>query len=595
MTLDQTLNQLEHAQIIHPTLDIEATFLFKHSLMQDAAYQSLLQKQRREIHAKVAHAIEQIFPQHLDEYAAQLAQHYAVANDDARAIEYATRAGELAARMFALPEALTHYTFALTLAQRSNTNATRLLHARGLVFEGLGSYELARADQEAALESARASQDRLAEWQALIALGKVWAERNYRKTGEYFQRAFELAQRIGEPATLAHSLNRMGNWYVNVERPLEARQQIVQALTIFRKLEDRRGIAQTLDLLGMTNSIAGDMKQGIACFREAITLFRELNEQVDMVSSMTSLALGCAGFQTPHIVQALPNIAEGEQSVSAALEMARETGWRSAETFAWIVLSVCQGSRGDFTRALESAQNGLRIAEEIGHRQWTTYARGALGIILAHLFDLPRARQYLEQALTLAQELDSWHWIRTMSGFLASTCILQYDLNRAQTVLVQVPGADDPPQTIGHRSVYCARVELALAQGNPGQAMQLLDQLIATTANAEPDGRNIMGVSMLRGQTFMAMQRWDDAFIALNWAKKIAEEQGALTWLWQIEIALAKVETQRGNSNQARDHHTQVHAAINFIAEHSPSDSREAFLNSPAVRAVLDATPIDAT
>lgn len=591
MMLNATLAQLENEQIIRPALDIEPTYLFKHTLMQEAAYQSVLQKQRREIHRRVAQAIEELYPDRLDESAAQLAQHYAAANDDARALEYAARAGDLAARMYALPEALTHYTFALTLAQRSNLNATRLLRARGLVFEGLGNYDQARADQVAALESARASQDHLAEWQALIDLGKVWAEHDYRKTGEYFQQAFELAQHIGEPATLAHSLNRMGNWYVNVERPLEARQQIEQALNIFRQLQDRHGIAQTLDLLGMTNSIAGDMKQGIACFRQAIALFRELNEQVDMVSSMTSLALGCAGFQTTHIVQALPSIAEGERSVSAALEIARETGWRSAEAFAWIVLGICQGSRGDFTRALESAQNGLTVAEEIGHRQWTVYARGALGIIHAHLFDVARARQYLEEALTLAKALDSWHWIRTLSGFLASTCILQHDLERAQTVLVQVPGADDPPQTLGHRSVYCARVELALAQGNPGQAMQLIDQLIATAAHAEPNGENILSVSLLRGQSFTALQRWDDAFIALNGAKKIAEEQGALTWLWHIELALAQIETQRGHSGSARDHRTLARAAIDYIAAHTPPNLRESFLNSLDVRTVMATDP----
>jgi len=251
------------------------------------------------------------------------------------------------------------------------------------------------------------------------------------------------------------------------------------------------------------------------------------------------------------------------------------------------VLGVCQGSRGDFTHALDSVQNGLTVAEEIGHRQWTTYARGALGIIHTHLFDLARARQYLEEALTLAQELDSWHWIRTMSGFLASACILEHDLERARAVLDQVPGFEDSPQTIGHRSVYCARVELALAQGNSVQAMELIDQLIATAAHAEPAGQNILRLSMLRGQAFMAMQRWNDAFIALGWAKKVAEEQGALTWLWQIEIALAQVEGQRGNYTEAQTLRAQARENIEFIAAHTPQEMRESFLNLPEVRRVM--------
>lgn len=588
MDLATQLAQLETAQLIRRTNDLDLAYLFNHALMQDAAYHSLLQKQRREIHARVAHAIEDLYPQHLDEYAAQLAQHYEAANDDAHTLEYATRAGDLSARVYALPEAVSLYTLALTTAQRSHLNATRLFRARGLAFEGLGNYEQARTDQESALQSAHATQDQLAEWQALIDLGKVWAERDYRKTGEYFQRAFELAQIIGNSATLAHSLNRMGNWYVNVERPLEAREHHAQALEIFRQLEDRRGIAQTLDLLGMANSLGGDMVQSIACYRQAIDLFRELNEQVDMVSSMTSMALCCAEFQSTHVVVTLPNIAEGERIVSGALEIARKTGWRSAEAFAWIVLGNCQGSRGDFTRALDSAQHGLTVAEEIGHRQWTTYARGLLGVLHAHLFDLAPARQYLEEALTLATELDSWHWIRTMSGLLASVCILQHDLERAHTVLVQVPGFEDSPQTLGQRLVYCARVELELAQGHSVQAIELIDQLIATAAHAEPEGRNILRLSMLRGQAFTAMQRWDDASIALNWAKKIAEDQGALTWLWQIDDALANVEGQRGNHAEEKSLHLQTRALIESITAQTPPELRASFLNSPDVRAAMD-------
>jgi hypothetical protein len=71
-----------------------------------------------------------------------------------------------------------------------------------------------------------------------------------------------VAHVIGDQATIGHSLNRLGNWYMMVEQPIEARQQHAAALSIFDALTDRPGLAETLDLLGTTSMSAGDPLQG---------------------------------------------------------------------------------------------------------------------------------------------------------------------------------------------------------------------------------------------------------------------------------------------------------------------------------------------
>jgi hypothetical protein len=86
----------------------------------------------------------------------------------------------------------------------------------------------------------------------------------------------------------------------------------------------------------------------------------------------------------------------------------------------------------------------------------------------------------------------------------------------------------------------------------------------------------------------MAMQRWDDALDAQGWAKKIAEDQRAMTLLWQIEIAMAQVEKHRGNSAAENSLRSQAHAVIESIAAQTPLALRESFLNFPAVREVME-------
>ncbi len=569
MILDDRLNLLRTAGLIRDAgTASEREYLFQHALLQEAAYDSLLKQDRKRLHLAVGQVMEQLYPEQLSELAPVLAHHFEQAADDDRALTYFILAGEHALRQYAYPEAIAHYTSALAIAPRAGAPVAKLYRARGLAYEGHGEYERARADQEAALAAAQAAQDRLAEWQALIDLGKLWAERDYGKTGEYFQRAFDLARVIGDPATLAHSLNRMGNWSINIERPEEARRHHHQALTIFQQIQDQRGIAQTLDFLGITNSLGGDSIQGETYFRQAIALFRELDERVDLASSLTSVALGAAEHQMTTGVLSAKNIAEAQRDVEQALQIARECGWRSAEAFALIVLADCQGSRGDFTQALQSVQRAYEIAAEIGHRQWMTYAHGVLGMIDADLFAVPAAREHLEQALTLAIETGSWHWIRTMAGFLASVSISQNDLGRAQAALDQVPAPLDPPQTLGQRLVYCARVELALARGEPARALEIIDQLIASAAHAKPDGSNILRVSLLRGQALAALGEFDQAEAALLAAREIADAQGALPLLWRIDAALGEFYRAQKRGADGDRAFTAARAIVDRLAEH---------------------------
>jgi tetratricopeptide (TPR) repeat protein len=195
-----------------------------------------------------------------------------------------------------------------------------------------------------------------------------------------------------------------------------------------------------------------------------------------------------------------------------------------------------------------------------------TYARGALGNVFSDLFDQSAARQHLEQALALARETGSWHWIRTISGFLASLCISQNDLANAQAVLDAVPSPDDLPETLGHRLVYCARVELALTRGDPQRALEIINQLIASAANAKPDGSNILRVSMLRGQTLAALGRFAEAEAALLAACEIAQTQGALPLLWQINAALGKLHRSKGHAEQAEAKFAAARAILDELA-----------------------------
>ena len=97
----------------------ELEYLFKHALLQEATYQSILTDRRRELHRQVALCIESLFADRLDEFASLLAYHYARAESWEKAQEYLFKAGDEAGRVAADSEALTHYEQAVVAHERA--------------------------------------------------------------------------------------------------------------------------------------------------------------------------------------------------------------------------------------------------------------------------------------------------------------------------------------------------------------------------------------------------------------------------------------------------------------------------------------------
>ena len=94
-TLQRGLHQLVEAEFLYQRgLPPQATYLFKHALIQDAAYQSLLRSTRQQHHQRIAQVLEARFPEICEMQPELLAHHYTEAGLIAQAIPYWQRAGE---------------------------------------------------------------------------------------------------------------------------------------------------------------------------------------------------------------------------------------------------------------------------------------------------------------------------------------------------------------------------------------------------------------------------------------------------------------------------------------------------------------------
>ena len=184
-----------------------ATYLFKHALVQDAAYGTLLRDARRALHARIVETIESQFDEIAENQPELLAHHFGEAGLAGPACDYRMRAGDRAVSRSAYKEAIAHFSVGLKLAETLPQSADRVrrqldflvkLGPALMVARGIGSAEVEDACRRAA-EIGETLDDRAAVYKAKWGL---WLNANVRrKTTLARDRANELvtlAQRSGD-------------------------------------------------------------------------------------------------------------------------------------------------------------------------------------------------------------------------------------------------------------------------------------------------------------------------------------------------------------------------------------------------------------
>jgi serine phosphatase RsbU (regulator of sigma subunit) len=128
MTLSDRLNTLESSGLIRlAQLEPDLEYLFRHALVQDAAYASLLKSDQKQLHLAVGAAVEHLYPDQLEENAAMLARHFERAGEDHQAYKYFSLAADASLASYANQEAESQFRSALALSNNDSDKATLLV------------------------------------------------------------------------------------------------------------------------------------------------------------------------------------------------------------------------------------------------------------------------------------------------------------------------------------------------------------------------------------------------------------------------------------------------------------------------------------
>lgn len=581
------LRELKDAQfVMEESADV---FAFRHALTRQAVYQEMFARERRALHRAIGEALEQLRPENIDD----LANHFFAAEIWEKALDYSVRAAEKAHNLYAPRAAARYFTMAVEAVHQLGQGHLHLYRKRGQTYEQIGDFGAAQADYVRTQELAQHDADLKAECQALLDLGFLWTGRNFQRAGEYLQNAITIARRLSDPAVLAESLNRVGNWYANREQPFEGLRCHREALALFETLDDARGIAVTFDLLAVTSLMAGDM---LACgdyYQKASVRLRQLQDHQMLSSCLATMSLVGVSYMADTSLCPQVDLHESVQQYEEALNIARKLSWQSGEAGAYMYGGLGFGARGAYGLALEAGNKTLEIASEIEHRLWIAGAHMLLGRVYLDLLALPQAQDHLEQALAQAKNINTAFMVNANSAFLALTYIGQGKLSQAETVLnavLQPEMLAGAPLTQVQRLVVCARVELALAHGDPQTALQIIERLIQSAAITQEHQGIVPRLWYLHGLAMLDLERPEAAREDLYTAQAAAEKQGVRSLLWRIWVDLGKLALVNGQREKAEDAFDRALSLLEMLAsEVSDEMLREQFLAQ--ARAIIPEKP----
>jgi DNA-binding winged helix-turn-helix (wHTH) protein/tetratricopeptide (TPR) repeat protein len=285
-SFDAELDVLRRLEFVLERPGDEPSFVFKHAMTQDVAYDSLLARTRRELHVRAAQALEQLAVERGDDIASTLAYHYARTDVTHEAVKWMTRAAERAASVYANAEAMLHLNLAARRLQRWPEDPDRdrwivkvaLLQAHSLYF--LGRF---RESVDVLLpHDARLA--RLGD-PALTAAYAFWLAHMYSRLGdqrratENARRAIEISTAIGDTATLgkAHGLLALESYWSG--QPAVGVVQGGQAVQLLEDRADQRwwlGMAHFY--LALNHLLAGDFDDALAESARADGVGRDIGD-----------------------------------------------------------------------------------------------------------------------------------------------------------------------------------------------------------------------------------------------------------------------------------------------------------------------------
>jgi len=388
----------------------ELEYIFRHPMLHEVTYNSILKKRRREMHGRAAEIIEDEYNDRLEDFTDILAHQYAKSDNTEKAIEWLWKAGNKARERFANDEAISNFRKLLQIAEDDiEKNREKICDS----YEILGGIYIMKGDNESALECSETMYryagddtlnrsgakrliagiyERLGKWDdALLLLDEIevtLSDISYREIIEKFE--------IYNLRSLIYKLKG------DLDRALESSETALEFLNS-KQLKDSKEVP--LDNIkwrkasGLSSKAAvyytkGEFIKAIELWEESLKTAEGISERRGINSIFNNL--GVAYYSIGNLKKALEIYEQG-------LKVSEEIGEIQVIARTSSNLAVTYYIRGEYKKANELFRKCLLITEDIGDKIGTSVISGNLGVSYYNSGDIELANQFFLKGLSIAK------------------------------------------------------------------------------------------------------------------------------------------------------------------------------------------------
>ncbi len=541
------------------TLYPELEYIFKHSLTQDVAYESLLKQRRQEIHGRIARAIEALYAEKLEPHYEILAHHWELSGNPEKAIAYLILAGEKSNRDSAVQSARIFLKSALDLSQVYQVALEPPIEAR--VRQGLGTASRAIGDVDTAVEELKKAVEISRQWgmteqemESLVqqAASIVFTGADLEQALRFYDDAAARARAVGRKAEESFILSLKGNYICTTGRRYQGCLMIRDA----EKLALETGNSRAISSVRLARAIA---ERWLGLPEKAVELTEGVVEAMLATfyveaASLAIYARGIALAEIGRIEEAMGIVQYGIQTCESLGVTVHLDRLYNCLGYCFMEIQQVEKARGLNSRSREL---GRELMEKYpsGHQISAEVVAHATVNLMENLFDLGDPDAAWELMKSFEQESRSDDYTRSRDRWgsrkdaLAATILLDRD-DAAQAELIVL------------RNLGTAKREHV--KKFEGRFLRLLGEIQAR-----------------RGE-------FDQALASLGEAIRILSEVGNPRQLWQAHGSLASSYERMGRSSEARE---QWGAAADIIRKVGSGltdrQLREGFLNARQIREIL--------
>jgi CHAT domain-containing protein len=207
---------------------------------------------------------------------------------------------------------------------------------------------------------------------------------------------FQVSQVFAQTATdriaEAERLYQQGDQQIQTSQYKEALQSFQQALTIYRKIKDRKGQAFSLNYIAIVKRTLGDNIESLEFYKQALYIFREIGDRLNEGTVLNNIG---------KVHEGLGQYPQALEFYQQALSIRQEVGDQTGEAFTLTDLGLINTSLGQYSQAEKFFQQSLDIFRKIGDQRRAALTINAMGVYYRTIDQYPKALESYQQALNI--------------------------------------------------------------------------------------------------------------------------------------------------------------------------------------------------